>query len=208
VDEVESEAYEYESSKPEAHFPSSNCAMRAKTKKLTRINFFSFHASSSITIPPFSIDGFSRPDDSFCSVVMGKSSRPQSLSMFVWSWTCRMPRLDTNPAPVMPSTTCQTTLSASPNVFCTSFFNGCSSIGIEGIAAKASSTPSGNCARNETGSVFFNSFCRIAPPTVTPQIFAVCYLSVGKSAVDRSAKDSRIQNFVKTRRAPSRGLTV
>jgi hypothetical protein len=179
----------------------------SQNKEETR-NLFRFHASDLIASPPFSVGGISRPDDSLCSIGMGMSSLPQSWSMFVCSGSCRMPRLDMNPAPAMPSMTCQTTLSASPNVSRTSSFIGCSSVGIDGMAAKASSTPCGNWSRNEAGSFFFSSFCRIAPPTVTPQICAVCHLSVGKSAVGRLAKNSRIQKFVKTHRAPSRGLTV
>ena len=82
-----------------------------------------------------------------------------------------MPRLHRDPAIAMPSRTCQTVLSASPKVFRTSSLNGCSSVGMTGIVANAISTPCGNCARNEAGSFLFSSFCRMAPPAVTPQIY-------------------------------------
>jgi hypothetical protein len=82
----------------------------SQNQEFYRILFF--HASDFITFPPFSVGGISRPDDSLCSIGMGMSSLPQSWSTFVCSWSCRMPRLDTKPATAMPSTTCQTTLSA------------------------------------------------------------------------------------------------
>ena len=128
---------------PTSFLPSSNCA---RTKKVTRYSFF--HACDSFTspsfFPPSPFGSISRPNDSLPSIGVGMSSLPHSWSMFVCSWSCRMPRLDIKPAPAIPSTTCQTTLSASPNVSRTSSFNGCSSVGIDGIAAKASSTPCGN----------------------------------------------------------------
>ena len=82
-----------------------------------------------------------------------------------------MPRLHRDPAIAMPSRTCQTVLSASLKVFRTSSLKGCSSVGMTGIVANAISTPCGNCARNEAGSFLFSSFCRMAPPAVTPQIY-------------------------------------
>jgi hypothetical protein len=95
---------------------------------------------------------------------------PQSSSISVCNFNCRIPRLNKKPAIEIPSTVCQTTLSASPNVFLTSFLNDEFSVGITGIVAYAISTPCGNCARNDAGRFFFSSFCKMAPPTVTPQI--------------------------------------
>ena len=178
--------------------------MRAKSKIFARTFF---HACDPQFLPSLA-GSISRSDDGLRSTGMGAPSLPQCSSMFVCSCSCRMPRLDTNPAPAMPSTTCQTTLSASPNVFRTSSFNGCSRVGIDGIAANASWTPCGNCARNDAGRLFFSSFCRIAPPAVTPQICAARYRSVGQRTEQRREKGSRIQNSARTRRAPSRGLTA
>lgn len=71
----------------------------------------------------------------------------------------------------------QTTLSASLNVSRTSSFNGCRSDGIDGIAAKASSTPCacGNFAGKNESSFFFSSFCKTSPPIMMPQIYAARY---------------------------------
>jgi hypothetical protein len=99
-----------------------------------------------------------------------ESLLPQSSSITVCNSSCRIPRLNKNPAIDIPSTACQTTLSASPNVSRTSSRNGELSVGITGIVANAISTPSGNWARNDAGRFFFSSFCRMVPPTVTPQI--------------------------------------
>ena len=54
----------------------------------------------------------------------GWSSLPQSSSISVCSFNCFIPMLQRIPAIEIPSTTCQTTFSAIPNVFRTSSFNG------------------------------------------------------------------------------------
>ena len=79
----------------------------------------------------------------------------------------------------MPSVTCQTTLRASANVSRTWSLNGWLSVGIIGIVENAISTPCGNCDRKAAGSFFFNSFCRMAPPAVTPQIYVSFRVTIG-----------------------------
>ena len=88
----------------------------------------------------------------------GRFSLPQSSSISVCSFNCFTPMLQSIPAIEIPSTTCQTTLSAIPKVFRTSSFNGWFNDGMIGIVSNAISTPCGNWVRKEAGNLFFSSF--------------------------------------------------
>jgi hypothetical protein len=106
------------------------------------------------------------------------SSAPQSLSTSVWSCNCFMPIVQREPPIATASVVHHTTLKDSAKAFRTSSLNGCSSVGMTGIVANAISAPCGNCSRKEAGSFLLSPFCRMAPPTVIPQIYVTGYQHV------------------------------
>jgi hypothetical protein len=69
---------------------------------------------------------------------------PQSSSISECNFSCRIPRLHKNPTIEIPSSACQTTLSASADVFRTGSFNDELSVGMIGIAENLTWKSRGN----------------------------------------------------------------
>lgn len=128
--------------------------------------------ASTRTIVHFAIDVSDRfspnstelPSSNFFSL----SFRPQSLSTEVCSGRPFMNRLATNASPATPMSTCQSTRKLSANAMRTFVLSGSSKVRMTGMIEYAMDVPPGNWETKSPGSRLRSSFCRTAPPIVTP----------------------------------------
>lgn len=98
------------------------------------------------------------------------SAIPKLLSVEVCNGNASIRKLMSRPPPPMAAIS-HTMWRPPANAAWTLCFSSSSMPSISGMIEYATAVPSGNCEMNSVGRRVFSWFCRIAPPTVTPQIY-------------------------------------
>lgn len=114
------------------------------------------------------------------SLSFASSSRPHRSSIVELSGIDFTVILQMRPRPATVATTIQTNRVLSANAVLTSSWRGPWSCFMIGITWYTTPVPEENWDSKLAGSLFINSFCRMAPPTVTPKIWNSWYHVVSK----------------------------